>query len=106
MFGLKIIKSKHYAELNEQIAFTQNLLVDKDIQIAELQSKVVALEKQIKSCEKDKKITSDVILLTDVAEQPLEVETKPVKRTRTRKSTKSKTTKSTTRKRSTKQTEN
>lgn len=101
MFGLKIIKKKEYVALMEQIGFLQNLIVDKDIRISELQAKITEFQKKeldrmSKKEGLDKTISkeSNTILLTDVAEAPLEVE-KPKRQRATRKktSTKSKTSK-------------
>lgn len=108
MFGLKIIKKKEYVTLTEQIGFFQNLIVDKDIRISELQAKVAEFQKKEldRMSKKDglNKTTSkesNTILLTDVAEAPLEVE-KPKSQRTTRKKT---STKSKPRKKSVSKTE-
>ena len=73
MFGLKIVKSQHYSDLEWQL---KNALEDgyvKAKKIDELQLKVKELEDKIKSLSAPAK---GVTLLTDVSETPLIVEKK------------------------------
>jgi len=71
MFGLKIVKSQNYSDLEWQL---KNALEDgyvKAKKIDELQLKVKELEDKIKSLSAPAK---GVTLITDVAEAPLAVE--------------------------------
>jgi predicted nucleic acid-binding Zn-ribbon protein len=93
MFGLKVVNKKAYSELQDELSWYKRVATEKDTQIINLEgelkglrSEVSRLEKKVKSLETPKKETNDVVLLTDVTETPLEVETKP-KRTRVTKKT-------------------
>lgn len=82
MFGLKIVKSQDYSNLEWQL---KNALEDVSIKtkkIDELQLKVKELEDKIKSLSTP---ANGVTLITDVAEAPLTVEKKKrvVKKTTT-----------------------
>ena len=82
MFGLKIVKSQDYSNLEWQL---KNALVDVDFKskkIDELLLKVKELEDKIKSLSAPE---NGVTLITDVAEAPLTVEKKKrvVKKTTT-----------------------
>ena len=82
MFGLKIVKSQDYSDLEWQL---KNALEDvhvKTKKIDELMLKVKELEDKIKSLSEPAK---GVTLITDVAEAPLTVEKKKrvVKKTTT-----------------------
>ena len=73
MFGLKIVKSQDYSDLEWQL---KNALEDVSIKtkkIDELMLKVKELEDKIKSLSEPAK---GVTLITDVAEAPLTVEKK------------------------------
>lgn len=73
MFGLKIVKSQDYSNLEWQL---KNALEDVSIKtkkIDELQLKVKELEDKIKSLSEP---VNGVTLITDVAEVPLTVEKK------------------------------
>ena len=75
MFGLKIVKSQDYLNLEWQL---KNALEDVSIKtkkIDELQLKVKELEDKIKSLSTPEK---EVTLITDVGEAPLTVKTKRV----------------------------
>ena len=72
MFGLKIVKSQNYSDLEWQL---KNALEDgyvKAKKIDELQLVIKDLKAKIETLEKSKKVE----LLTDVAEAPLAVEKK------------------------------
>ena len=94
MFGLKIVKKSEYSDLDSQVKILQNIAADKDLEISRLNSVISGLHEQIKKLEAEltspKKKSSDVVLLTDVAETPLAVETAAPKRVR--KAVKKKTT--------------
>ena len=73
MFGLKIVKSQDYSDLEWQL---KNALEDVSVKtkkIDELMLKVKELEDKIKSLSTP---TNGVTLITDVAEAPLAVEKK------------------------------
>lgn len=75
MFGLKIVKSQDYSNLEWQL---KNALEDVSIKtkkIDELQLKVKELEDKIKSLSTPEK---EVTLITDVGEAPLTVKKKRV----------------------------
>lgn len=89
MFGLKVVKNTDYLELKEQLDLYMREAVDKGAEVAQLEgtvrflnNKVSELEKQIKDLQKtEKDVKSEVVLLSDVAEEPLTV-AKPVKKPR------------------------
>jgi len=80
MFGLKIVKSQDYKDLNWRLEQALAIIDEKDAKIAELNDviskKDVELE-NYKSVKKQlKKDAKNVVLLTDVAETPLVEEPK------------------------------
>lgn len=96
MFGLKVVSKKSYLELQDELNWYKKIVTEKDSTIANLEgevkglrSEVSRLEKKVESLDAPKKNTSSkkTILLTDVAEAPLEVESKPIKRRRVTKKT-------------------
>lgn len=101
MFGFKIVKSLDYSSLERQLQSARDLLTKKDSEINFLTSennglnaKIDALQERIAKLEA--KETPKTVLLTDVAETPLNVEKKTkktVKKSET-KTTRKKTSKS------------
>lgn len=87
MFGLKIVRTQVYKDLNWRLEQALKLIDEKDSRINELndtvnkketelnnyKARVTKLEKDVKILEEPKQ------LLTDVAEKPLVEETKPRK---------------------------
>ena len=73
MFGLKIVKSQDYSDLEWQLKNALEDVHSKTKKIDELMLKVKELEDKIKSLSEPAK---GVTLITDVAEAPLTVEKK------------------------------
>ena len=88
MFGLKLVNKKSYLELQDDVEWYKRVASEKDSFIANLEgeikglrSEISRLEKEVETLNKPKKTSSKkVVLLTDVAETPLEEEHKPIKR--------------------------
>ena len=72
MFGLKIVKSTDYSFLENELEQTRMKLNEKESEIKLLNSTITQLKLEISGLKKLTK--SDVQLLTDVAEVPLEAE--------------------------------
>ena len=72
MFGLKIVKSTDYSFLENELEQTRMKLNEKESEIKLLNSTISQLKLEISGLKKLTK--SDVQLLTDVAEVPLESE--------------------------------
>ena len=75
MFGLKIVKSQDYSNLEWQLKNALENVSIKTKKIDELQLKVKELEDKIKSLSTPEK---EVTLITDVGEAPLTVKKKRV----------------------------
>lgn len=78
MFGLKIVKSQDYADLNWRLEQALALIDEKDARIAELNDTISKKETElnnyknrVKKLENDADAPKKAILLTDVAETPL-----------------------------------
>ncbi len=82
MFGLKLVKSQDYTDLNWRLEQALKLIDEKDAKIAKQSGYISELEDKIKDLENErtavKKDSKKVVLLTDVAEEPLK-EDKPKK---------------------------
>ena len=79
MFGLKIVKSQDYADLNWRLEQALALIDEKDTRIAELNDTISKKDAEIEKYKKSKKQENpvkNVVLLTDVAETPLVEEPK------------------------------
>lgn len=83
MFGLKIVKSQDYSDLNWRLGQALKLVEEKEARIAEqndviskLNKDVTALKAKLEKANAVKKTSSKVVLLTDVAETPLVEEPK------------------------------
>ena len=83
MFGLKIVKSQDYADLNWRLEQALALIDEKDARIAELNDTISKKETELNNYKnRVKKLENDVyapkkaVLLTDVAETPLVEEPK------------------------------
>ena len=74
MFGLKLVKSQNYLDLELQVAQLQDEVSKKNLVIESLQSEVESLQEKVKTLEKPKKSNKKVELLTDTASAPLKVE--------------------------------
>lgn len=90
MFGLKLVKNQDYADLNWRLEQALKLIEEKDAKIAEQSGYIHELEDKIKDLENEKtavkKASKKVVLLTDVAEEPLK-EDKPKKVTKKKEGT-------------------
>lgn len=83
MFGLKIVKSQDYADLNWRLEQALALIDEKDARIAELNDAISKKETElnnyknrVKKLENDIDVPKKAVLLTDVAETPLVEEPK------------------------------
>jgi len=78
MFGLKLVKSQDYTDLNWRLEQALKLIDEKDEKLAKYSSYISDLENTIKEFESEKtaqkKASKKVELLTDVAETPLKAE--------------------------------
>jgi len=84
MFGLKIVNKKDFETIKREYENTQVILAEKVAVIRSLESEIKTLKDKLAKFEKTKaqtrkKNAEKVLLLTDVAETPLEVE-KPKRR--------------------------
>ena len=90
MFGLKLVKNQNYTDLNWRLEQALKLIEEKDAKIAEQSGYICELEDKIKDLENEKtavkKVSKNVVLLTDVAEEPLK-EDKPKKVTKKKEGT-------------------
>ena len=89
MFGLKLVKKQDYLNLEREVTDAQALLAEKygiirslENEIKRLNDKIASLENELNAPKKTTNRTKKVELLTDVAETPLTVEQKPIKRRR------------------------
>ena len=78
MFGLKIVKSQDYKDLNWRLEQALALIDEKDAKIAELNDTISKKETElnnyknrVKKLENDAYAPKKAVLLTDVAETPL-----------------------------------
>ena len=96
MFGLKIVKKQEYLALQKKVEDLQVRIENQNAIISSLEKEYNEVSTQLHQLQNPNPDEGGAILLTDVAEKPLEVE-KPKRQRATKKSTKS--TKTTTRKR-------
>ena len=92
MFGLKVVNKKGYLHLQDELNLYMKVIAEKEAIIANLEGEIKGLhstidhlEKKVETLEAPK--TSDTILITDVAEEPLVIEKKPTKRVKATKTT-------------------
>lgn len=88
MFGYRIIKDRDYKNLLHDLTNSQVMLSERNAKISSLEFEIVHLNNMIlelkkKEVKKEKK--EKVILLTDIAETPLEVAEEPEKDLKTKK---------------------
>ena len=85
MFGLKLVKKQDYLNLERELKDSQALLAEKYAIIASLEQEIKKLNGQIFELKKEETRpvkNAKTVLLTDIAENPLKVEEKPVKKVR------------------------
>lgn len=76
MFGLKIVKSQDYADLQYQLQHALEIITEDGKKIDDLNDIIRKQNELLKKYRSEsKKSSKDVILLTDVAETPLVEET-------------------------------